>query len=265
LYRRQLDIAESLQVALLNLPSEIGRLKLGHIYHSATEAARVGGDFYDVFEIKDNLIAVMIGDVAGHGIQAARTATLVKDVVHAFAHQSPRSREVLRRANKVLVEEEEAPGFFVTLFLAILNSDTGDLQYSSAGHPPTFLRRSSGSVEKLASAAPPLGVFPDTSWPSSEVRLQAGDLLLMDTDGVVEVRRDGEFFGEERLEQLLTGGPTSAEGLPKQVLEQVLSFSRGILNDDVAVLALSLTGTVHSTDRAAAQQSEAPGLSPVQR
>ena len=143
LYRQQLDIAESLQMALLNLPAEIGRLKLGHLYRSATEAARVGGDFYDVFEIKDNQIAVIIGDVAGHGIRAARTATLVKDVVHAFAHQSPRSREVLRRANKVLVEKE-SPGFFVTVFLAILNSDTGELQYSSAGHPATLLRRSLG-------------------------------------------------------------------------------------------------------------------------
>ncbi len=261
LYRQQLDIAESLQMALLNLPSAIGRLRLGHVYHSATEAARVGGDFYDVFEIKDNLIAVMIGDVAGHGIQAARTATLVKDVVHAFAHQSPRSREVLRRTNKVLVEEE-APGFFVTLFLAILNSDTGELHYSSAGHPAALLRRSSGSVERLESAAPPLGVFPDTSWTGSEARLQTGDLLLMYTDGVIEARRDGEFFGEERLEGLLAAGTTSAEALPTQVLEQVLSFSRGALNDDVAVLALSLTGTVRSTDREAAPRSGAPGLSP---
>jgi PAS domain S-box-containing protein len=239
LYRQQLDIAESLQLALLNLPSQLGRLRLGHVYHSATEAARVGGDFYDVFEVKDQQIAVMIGDVAGHGIRAARTATLVKDVVHAFTHQSPRSRDVLRRTNKVLVEKE-VPGFFVTLFLAILNSDTGELEYTSAGHPVTMLRRLSGQVEMLESAAPPLGIYPDASWIASQVRLEVGDLLLLYTDGVIEARRDGEFFGEERLRELLVEGGRSAEELPGHVLQQVLGFSGGVLNDDVAVLALSV-------------------------
>jgi PAS domain S-box-containing protein len=240
LYRQQLDIADSLQLALLNLPAEIGRLTLGHVYHSATEAARVGGDFYDVFEIKDPQIAVMIGDVAGHGIQAARTALLVKDVVHAFTHQSPRPRDVLRRTNKMLVEKE-FPGFFVTLFLAVLNSDTGDLQYASAGHPATLLRRAAGAVEMLESAAPPLGIYPDASWSATDTRLDPGDLLLMYTDGVVEARRDGEFFGEERLKQLLAAEDTPVEELPEWVLTQVLSFSRGVLKDDVALLALSLS------------------------
>jgi PAS domain S-box-containing protein len=239
LYRQQLEIAESLQLALLNLPSHLGRLKLGHVYHSATEAARVGGDFYDVFEIKDNQIAIMIGDVAGHGIRAARTATLVKDVVHAFTHQLPRSREVLRRTNKVLVEKE-VPGFFVTLFLGILNSDTGELEYTSAGHPVTMLRRASGRVEMLESAAPPLGIYPDASWTATGALVETGDLLLLYTDGVIEARRDSEFFGEERLRELLAAGEKRAEELPEHVLGQVLAFSRGVLNDDVAIVALSL-------------------------
>jgi PAS domain S-box-containing protein len=240
LYRRQLEIADSLQSALLNLPSVVGRLRLGHRYHSATEAARVGGDFYDVFEIRDNQIAVMIGDVAGHGIEAARTATLVKDVIHAFTHQSPRAREVLRRANKVLVEKEVS-GFFVTLFLGILNGDTGELQYASAGHPATLLRRVSGRVETFAAGTPPLGIFTDASWNTSEVTLAPGDMLLMYTDGVIEARRDGEFFGEDRLKRLLARARRPAEELPDYVLKRVIAFARGVLNDDVAVLALSLS------------------------
>jgi PAS domain S-box-containing protein len=239
LYRRQLDIAESLQQALLNIPSEIGRFRVGHLYRSATEAARVGGDFYDVFEVKGGLVCVLVGDVAGHGIQAARTATLVKDVVHAFTHQSVRTHEVLRRTNALLVEKE-LPGF-VSLFLGIMDGDTGSFRYSSAGHPQTLLRRVSGDVEALGSGSAPLGVFPEASWRPGAVDLEVGDLMLLYTDGVIEARRNGELFGEKRLERLLKRKRISVERLPHLIVDQVLAFSGGALQDDIAVLALSLT------------------------
>ncbi len=155
LYRQQLGIAETLQLALINTPSLDGRVRLGHLYRSATEAARVGGDFYDVFEVKGSEIALLIGDVSGHGIEAARMATLVKDVVHAFTHQSLRTHEVLRRTNRLLVEKGQ-PGF-VTLFLAILDPRTGSLRYSSAGHPEPILRRASGEVEMARVRLGPAG------------------------------------------------------------------------------------------------------------
>ena len=239
LYRRQLDIAEGLQQTLLNIPSEIGRFRVGHLYRSATEAARVGGDFYDVFEVKGGLVCVLVGDVAGHGIQAARTATLVKDVVHAFTHQSVRTHEVLRRTNALLVEKE-LPGF-VSLFLGIMDSDTGSFRYSSAGHPQTLLRRVSGEIESLGSGSAPLGVFPEASWRPGAVDLKAGDMMLLYTDGVIEARRNGELFGERRLERLLKRKRISAERLPHLIVDQVLAFSGGALQDDIAVLALSLT------------------------
>ena len=240
LYRQQLDIAERLQLALLNIPSEIGRVRVGHLYRSATEAARVGGDFYDVFEIKGGLVVVLVGDVAGHGIEAARTATLVKDVVHAFTHQSVRPQEVLRRTNGLLVEKE-LPGF-VTLFLGILDSETGEFRFASAGHPSMFLRRANGDIQALGTGSAPLGVRDDATWKSGLVGLEAGDLLLLYTDGVIEARRNGEFFGEKRLETLLRRKRISVERLPHTVLDQVLAFSGGGLKDDVAVLALSFAG-----------------------
>jgi PAS domain S-box-containing protein len=239
LYRQQLAIAESLQQALLNIPSEIGRLRVGHLYRSATEAARVGGDFYDVFEVKGGLVCVLVGDVAGHGIQAARTATLVKDVVHAFTHQSVRTHEVLRRTNALLVEKD-LPGF-VSLFLGIMDGETGSFHYSSAGHPETLLRRASGEIEALGSGSAPLGVFPEASWRPGAVDLEPGDLMLLYTDGVIEARRNGELFGERRLYRLLKRKRISVERLPHLIVDQVLAFSGGALQDDIAVLALTLT------------------------
>jgi serine phosphatase RsbU (regulator of sigma subunit) len=239
LFRQQLDIAERLQMALLNIPSDIGRVRLGHLYRSATETAKVGGDFYDVFGVKDGNIAILMGDVAGHGIEAARTATLVKDVVHAFTHQSTRTHEVLRRTNLLLIEKE-LPAF-VTLFLGILDPDAGLLRYSSAGHPESMVRRLSGEIEMLGCGTSPLGIYPDASWKPHEIGLSAGEVLLLYSDGVTEARRDKELFGEKRLERLLRRKRVSVGRLPHLILDQVLAFSGGSLQDDAAVLALSLT------------------------
>lgn len=249
LYRQQLDIAENLQFALLNIPSELGPLRIGHLYRSATEAARIGGDFYDVFEVKDGKIAVLIGDVCGHGIEAARTATLVKDVVHAFTHQSLRTDEVLRRTNALLLEKN-LPGF-VTVFLGILDRNTGRFRYSLAGHPEGLLRTPSGEVKRLGLGAPPLGVYPNPPWKTHQVELGTGDILVLYTDGVIETRRDGEFFGEKRLENIVKRKRVSPERLPHLILDQVLAFSQGRLEDDVAVLALSLREVVGQASESA--------------
>ncbi len=253
LYRQQRDIAENLQLALLNIPSEIGPVRIGHLYRSATETAHVGGDFYDAFEVKGKMVALLIGDVAGHGVEAARTATLVKDVVHAFTHQSLRPHQILRRTNALLVEKNLAG--FVTLFVAVLDTGTALLRYASAGHPETLLRRTSGEIQVLGSGSSPLGVYPAATWKAGEVQLEVGDLLLLYTDGVVEARRDGELFGQERLEKLLSRKRVTVERLPHMVLDQVLAFSQGTLTDDAAMLALLLTRKAERTDTAFGQQT----------
>jgi PAS domain S-box-containing protein len=239
LYRQQLQIAETLQTALLHIPSQIGRVRLGHLYRSATETARVGGDFYDVYPVRNDTIAVLMGDVSGHGIEAARTATFVKDVVNAFVHQSLSPPEVLRLTNTLLVERRF--GGFVTAFLGIIDSSTGKLAYASAGHPEGLLRRSSGKLELLESRSLPLGALAGAQWTAQQARLGIDDLLFLYTDGLIEARRGTEFFGETRLRNLIEHERAPVERLPEVVLEEMLAFSGGNLNDDVAVLALSLS------------------------
>jgi PAS domain S-box-containing protein len=239
LYQQQFDIAENLQGALLDIPAEIGPIKLGHLYRSASEAARVGGDFYDVFGVTEANVGILVGDVSGHGIQAARTATLVKDVVHAFVHQSLDPDEVLGSTNQLLIEKGLSG--FVTVFLGILECGTGHFRYASAGHPEGLLLRASGRVEKLVSRSSPLGVFVEAVWEVRGLELASGDRLLLYTDGVTEARRDGELFGEERLERIVATTQSSVEDLPHVVLDEVLRFSGGALKDDLAVLVLSVT------------------------
>jgi PAS domain S-box-containing protein len=238
LYRQQLSIAEGLQLALLNIPSKVGRIHVGHLYRSSTKAAKVGGDFYDFFEVRDGKMAALIGDVAGHGIEAARVASLTKDVIHAFTHQTLRPQEAFKRTNRLLLEKS-LPGF-VTAFLGVLDPESAVFRYASAGHPSTLLRRREGGIELLGEGSSPLGVFAEASWRMGETQLEVGDVLLLYTDGITEARQNGEFFGEERLLSLLKRKHFTAERLPKLILDKVLEFSGGVLQDDVAILALSL-------------------------
>ena len=239
LYEEQRALFQLLQATLLDVPQKTGRIRFGHVYRSATQDAPVGGDFYDVFEIEGGRIALLIGDVSGHGVEAARVAMLAKDVIHAFAHRSSGPQTVLRQTNELLIEKK-TPGF-VTLFLGILEPVNGVLSYSSAGHPNALLKSKAGKVRFLEAASAPLGVFADHSWKQDQVELRKGELLLLYTDGAIEARRDGEFFGQEGLVKVLQEKPElSPERLPQALLDQVLAFSGGTLADDVAVLAVAL-------------------------
>ncbi len=255
LYEAQSHIAERLQAALLELPASIGDIRLGHAYHSATEMARVGGDFYDAFDMGRGKTALLIGDVAGHGIEAARTATLVRDVINAFTHQSHRPEEVLRRTNQLLVSKRLAG--FVTLFLVVFDRDTQVMRYACAGHPEAVLRRASGAIHLLGTGSPPLGVFQGARWQPGHETLEPGDLVLLYTDGVTEARSAGVFFGEERLLHLVESATVPTERLPDRIADAVIGFTEGALVDDMALLAFSLEPSRLANQAATPPQNEA--------
>jgi len=234
------SLVRRLQEALLDIPQELPGVKFAHLYRSATREAQVGGDFYDVFEAKQGRIGLLIGDVCGHGVEAARVATLVKDTVHAFAHQFRRPHVVLREANRLLVEKR-LPGF-VTAFLGFLDPESGMFTYSSAGHPAPLLA-TDGQIGLLQSIGLPLGVFPDERYRDTETEIQEGSLLLLYTDGVTEARLNGDIFGEERLAEALGRvRDRPLEMLPSLLLDEALGFSGGRLEDDAALLAVNYLG-----------------------
>ena len=247
LLEEQTLLFRRLQESLLDIPRELSGVKFGHLYRSATQQAQVGGDFYDVFEAKEGRVGVLIGDVSGHGLEAARIATLVKDTVHAFAHQFRRPHLVLRETNLLLVEKK-LPGF-VTVFIGFLDPETGGLTYSSAGHPPPLLA-ADGRVEPLTSTSLPLGVFDHARYRDAETHVPEGGLLLFYTDGITEARRTLDFFGEARLaDALLRACKRPVDEVPSCLLREALDFSSGALADDVALLAVSYLGKTVSSGR----------------
>ena len=237
LFEQQRSIADALQQTILEMPAAIPHLRFSHLYRSATEYALVGGDFYDVFEMEDESIALLVGDVSGHDINAARIATMVKASLVAFAHGSRDPSNVLALVNQLLVRKS-VPGFTSLLF-AVLQPESGMLTYCSAGHPDILVGRA-GKVEGLAAPRhTPLGVFSDWSCASECVQLEPGDTLLFYTDGLTEARQDGELFGEKRLVRAFNRKlHLPLEKLPEALLDDVLAFTGGNLQDDVAILAV---------------------------
>jgi serine phosphatase RsbU (regulator of sigma subunit)/anti-sigma regulatory factor (Ser/Thr protein kinase) len=239
LYEREHGIATTLQDALLALPERISGLRFAYRYHSAAEAALVGGDFYDVFELDFGLLGVTVGDMSGKGLDAAVMTSLVKHTVRAHAVEKGKTpADIVRMASRVLHMQSHLE-HFATVFFAILDRRDGRLVYCNAGHPAPAILRGERQITELPPNSPLNGAFPDMPFADSETYLETEDVLLLYTDGLVEARRGQTLFGESRLTALLQ----RCYGLePEQLVESVAGavdeFAGGRLNDDLALLAL---------------------------
>jgi len=248
LFEEQRRIADRLQEALLVLPDALPGLEFAHAYHSATVAARVGGDFYDLFELSDGLVGVAIGDVAGKGLEAAVLTSMVKNTIRAHANEKGKTpRQILQLTNDTVYKSTPTESF-VTVFFGILDCSDGRLVYSNAGHTSAALVRSDGTT-KLPANGPLLGAFPDAVFGEAETRVGLDELLLLYTDGLTEARRDGELYGEERLFDFL-GSTTDrgARALVSALIADVMSYSGNQLRDDLAMLSVKRIGLGAETD-----------------
>lgn len=240
LYAIERNIADTLQEALLTVPKEITGINYGHLYRSATAAAKVGGDFYDIFELEHNKVGIVIGDVSGKGLEAATLTSLAKNTIKAYAFEGNSPAEVMTRTSDV-IRKALVSAAFITVFFGILDIDSGVLTYCSAGHPPGILKRKSAKTELLITSSPVIGTFFSLNFVENDVKMEKGDTLILYTDGVTEARCDGEFFGEQKLVGFITGlKPKKAKDLPQLIFNDVIRCTGGKLFDDIALLAVSL-------------------------
>lgn len=239
LYADEHRIAETLQQALLALPDQVGGIDFAHSYHSASEAASVGGDFYDVFELEHERVGLLIGDVAGKGLDAAVLTSLMKNTIRAHASEwATHPAKVLSLTNDIVYKLTSVESF-ATVFFAVMDRHDGTMRYSNAGHTTTLVRRWDGSVALLPANSPILGAFEATEFQQSTTRLGFDDTVLMYTDGVTEARQTSALYGEERLIQFVHAqSDNDPAGLVKRLIEDVRFYAGGRLNDDVAVLVV---------------------------
>jgi PAS domain S-box-containing protein len=230
LYAREHRLVGNLQRAFLpgNFPGCAG-LAFSHVYLPAASEENVGGDWCDAFRVGDRRIAVCVGDVSGHGLDAAVRMLRVRELVRAAAFDDPEPAVVLERAALALATEE--PEHIVTALYGVVDCARRTFTYAGAGHPPpVFLRE--GLARSLPFGGIPLGVVRRPSYVNQEIALREGDVVTLYTDGLTEAQRD-PVEGERLLLALLARGIVDAGALARALVPpQQL--------DDVAVTTIAV-------------------------
>jgi serine phosphatase RsbU (regulator of sigma subunit) len=244
--RRELDIARSIQQSILPrvFPPFPQRTDID-VFAAMLPAREVGGDFYDFFLIDDAHLGVVIGDVSGKGVPAALFMAVSRTVVKSIAVAGTSPAECLRRANALLCLDNSAE-MFVTIFYAVVDLRSGDVEYGNGGHNPPYLLRRDGSVEMLErTGGTVLGVLEDLHYVSKRARLAPGDALFLYTDGVTEAMDcNAALFSDQRLRSALE---RCAQGTPEAIIGSVIAavehYSESVAqSDDITVLAVRYRG-----------------------
>jgi serine phosphatase RsbU (regulator of sigma subunit) len=223
----ELERAAEIQRRLLpSAPPEVAGFDIAG-YNTACYT--VGGDYYDFLHYPDGRIVLLIGDVSGKGMGAALLMSGLQARAHVLFENPGPFIEQVRRLNRS-VAAHFPPNCFITLFAALLDPVTGELNYCNAGHNPPLLLHGNDELELLEATGFPLGIKPDSEYEEKKCRLAPGDMLALFSDGVTEAcAPDGDQeFGERGLLAALKSKPAeSAAGLIEAVIADLLSFTAG--------------------------------------
>jgi PAS domain S-box-containing protein len=245
LYRDRDHIARTLQQSLLPPePPVIDGIDLAARYRPAGEGIEVGGDFYDAFEIGDGEWTVALGDVVGKGPDAAALMGMVRHTIRAAAIRERAPARVLGMVNAAVGRQTSEEQFCTAVAARLRPQDHQVVVWISvAGHPSPVVLRADGSLQWIRGAGALLGVFDDAELVEDELRLAAGDTLVLYTDGVTEERGADGAFGEEGLAAVLqaAAGATATE-IVDRIEGAVLTHGSGEPRDDIAILAVKATG-----------------------
>ena len=243
----ELDAARALQLGMLPRVFPAHTRERPVEVHAFIEAAHeVGGDLYDCFYAGEHLFYFLVGDVSGKGAPAAmfmaRTRSLVRMGVELWGEMGAEmtTARIAETVNRELCQNND-DRMFVTVFLGLLDTRTGELTYTNAGHPAPFVLRASGEIGRIEGKAElPLGVRGGVSFQTRALTLLPGEAVFVITDGIIEaMNADGAFYGLERLTAALRAANASPIGLVRSVAESVRTFIGAAPKaDDVTALAL---------------------------
>jgi serine phosphatase RsbU (regulator of sigma subunit)/anti-sigma regulatory factor (Ser/Thr protein kinase) len=244
LYTELSGIADTLQAELL--PTEIPAIPgidVAVRYRAAGELNRVGGDFYDVFGRGTNQWAVVIGDVSGKGAPAAAVTALARYTLRTAAVTAATPSEALDALNEALLERRRDQEFCsVALAFVTLHNGGLDVKLSLGGHPPAMIRRASGGLELVGSPGLLLGFAHHAPLVDDELELCPGDTLLLYTDGVTDTARDGDRFGDARLEALAgsLAHDLPASAMVETIEQAAVEHADFAPQDDMALVAVQV-------------------------
>lgn len=237
--KREQRVASTLQRALLPqvIPSLPG-VRIETEYIAAAKGVEIGGDWYDAFLLDDDRLAISVGDVAGHGLKAATAMGSLRQAIRTAAREHDEPGAVLGVANRMICAEHWET--LATAFYGTLDLRSGMLVYANAGHPPPLLV-AGPQTEYLGCEGLILGVDERTEFPMCRRQMTQGQILVLYTDGLIEIEHD-LLKGMEDL-QRAAGLIEPATNAAKAIRERITA--RLAPSDDCAILSLHLT-TLHS-------------------
>lgn len=242
LYSERTAISQALQRSLL--PPELPRVpgvEVEVVYRAAGEGNEVGGDFYDLFPIRDGCWGFAIGDVCGTGPEAAAVTGLARHALRLLAREGFGGPAVLERLNAAILDEGARSRFLTLLYGELWPQHDGSavLRMVCAGHPLPLRLRPDGTVEPAADPQPLLGVMEDLELVEESVTLEPGDVLLCVTDGVTERREGARMLGDDGLADVLaTCTGLTAGAVAARIQRAVERFAADAPSDDMAILAM---------------------------
>jgi PAS domain S-box-containing protein len=244
LYTELSGIADTLQAELL--PTEIPDIpgiEVAVRYRAAGELNRVGGDFYDVFPRGQNEWAVVIGDVSGKGASAAAVTALARYTLRGAAAGANAPSEALDALNEALLERRRDQEFCSVALVFMKLGERGlEATIALGGHPPAYVRRASGELEQWGAPGLLMGFAHDPPLSDQQLSFGPGDTLLLYTDGVTDAARDGDRYGDARLEKLISGLPTDlpASEITERIENTAVAHADYHPQDDMALVSVQV-------------------------
>jgi serine phosphatase RsbU (regulator of sigma subunit)/anti-sigma regulatory factor (Ser/Thr protein kinase)/DNA-binding response OmpR family regulator len=238
---QQVELAKTMQQQLLPATDlEIEGLDIAAAYLASNQ---VGGDYYDIFQLARHKVAAVVADVSGHSIASGLLMTAARSTVQLLVQHQSSPAEVLRQLNKTIYRDLEQTGLFLSIIIVTIDLESRVACYANAGHNPPFLYQGvSGKVVGLNATGMLVGILPDAAYEERQLDLNLGDTLVLYTDGIAEARSvRGEFFGEQRLNDLIvTGAPNRARHIADSIMINVCRHTQRDLTDDATLLVLKL-------------------------
>jgi sigma-B regulation protein RsbU (phosphoserine phosphatase) len=207
--------------------------------HYAT-STRAGGDYYDFFEFQDGSLGIVLADASGHGTPAAVVMAMLRALLHNAPKPTPDPAMILSALDRSLTGNLPASQFATACWIT-LEPGSGRIRFSNAGHCPPLVLRADGTVEELdGGGSPPLGIATQCPRTADARRLEAGEMLVLYTDGLTEAMdARNRMFGDAGLKEAFTrvAGRTSLEQAVSSILKAVQTY-QAKQEDDLTLLLL---------------------------
>ena len=264
---QELNVGHDIQMSMLPLEFPPFPERSEFSLHATLKPAReVGGDFYDFFFVDDDHLCLVVGDVSGKGVPAALFMAVTKTMIKSQATDDPSPASIITRVNDDLSADNPA-SMFVTLFIAIVNTRTGEFRFTNAGHNPPYILRGD-KLECLDQRhGPIIGAVEGVAFREDSASLNRADTLLIFTDGVTEAMSPAdELYSEARLEALVTNAKDGPEALTGRIIDDVENYAAEAEQaDDITILAYRAESQSDASEIQTLQLSAAADLKEIER